>query len=351
MTDEWSLRNEILRTTHRWPIIFTFCLGGILLGWAMSFFWPSPQRAAKEIYVGLDVNHALNDRNASEHAGVQFNNPDDYKNWQMTNLNVFVKMDLIVAETLSRLKQQDQFWMNVERKDFTKTLNVNWRNAGVWRLVVEGDDLSHNSQAIATWHDVVLEYVQHAVEEAQKSLALDAQLSALATTQAQMVTQLAELTHSRETMESWLTAISLRPEDQLISQSEFAQIQQAFSDTIPAHTRASIIDTLPAQGAPNRKFIEWLEVTITALDQEILTTQSQIQALEKQNQEVFAHFSETSRRSFGLSANLHIREISSDPPQNYTVRPTGLLILLGGLLGLFIWTALWLSGIALRSDK
>jgi len=351
MTDEWSLRNEILRTTHRWPIIFLFCIGGILLGWAISFFWPSPQRAAKEIYVGLNVNHALNDRNASEHAGVQFNNPDDYKNWQMTNLNVFVKMDLIVAETLSRLQKQDEFWMNEQREDFAQSLNVNWRNAGIWRLVAEGYDPFHNSQAITAWHDIALENVQGAIEEAQKSLALDAQLSALATAQAQMVTHLAELTHNRETMESWLTAISLRPKDQLISQSEFTQIQQAFSDTIPKQTRVSILDTLPAPEAPNHKFIEWLEETITTLDQEILTTQSQLQALEKQNQETFIQFSDASRRSYGLSANLHVREITSDPPENYIVRPTGLLILAGGLLGLLLWTLLWLARISLRSDK
>jgi hypothetical protein len=351
MTDEWSLRNEVLRTTHRWPIVFLFCLGGILMGWTISIFWPSPQRAAKEIYVGLDVNHALNDRNASEHAGVQFNNPDDYKNWQMTNLNVFIKMDWIVSETLSRLQKQDKYWSKVDREELSQTLNVNWRNAGVWRLVTEGDNQLQNTQAITAWHDIVLKNVQEAIEEAQKSLALDAQLSAIATTQAQTVSRLAELTQIRETMEAWLSAISQRPVEQTVSESERTQLQVAFASTHLMQTWKPIIDAFPAQGTQNHLYIDWLEQVIAALDQEILTLQTQIQTLEKYNQEVFAQYSDASRKSYGLSANLQVREITNDPPELYTVRPTGLLMLAGGLLGLLLWTTLWIARITMRPDQ
>jgi hypothetical protein len=93
-TIEWSFRDEILLITHRWPIILLFCLVGSLVGWIISFCSPSPHRATKELYVGLNVYRATEDRNAAEHAGIQFSNPNDYKNWQMANLNSLIFMDV-----------------------------------------------------------------------------------------------------------------------------------------------------------------------------------------------------------------------------------------------------------------
>jgi len=60
---EWSLRNEIRAASHRWPIPVVFCLVGSLLGLALSYVWPSPQRATKELYVGLEVSQSANNLN------------------------------------------------------------------------------------------------------------------------------------------------------------------------------------------------------------------------------------------------------------------------------------------------
>src|SRR5512137_1897129 len=93
MINEWSLRDEILTISHRWPLIVLFCLAGSLIGFALSYVWPSPHRATKELYVGLNIDQALEDQNAADHAKIKFYNADDYKNWQMSSLNTLIFAD------------------------------------------------------------------------------------------------------------------------------------------------------------------------------------------------------------------------------------------------------------------
>ena len=96
MTYQLSVREEVLQTSHHWTVIFSFCLAGIVIGWGVSIFWPANYRASKEIYVGINPYRALEDRNAAEHAEIEFINPDDYKNWQMSNLNNIIQMDWVI---------------------------------------------------------------------------------------------------------------------------------------------------------------------------------------------------------------------------------------------------------------
>ena len=50
--------------------IVLFCLAGALVGWLVSLVMPSPHRATKELFVGLNISRSADDRNAVEHAGL-----------------------------------------------------------------------------------------------------------------------------------------------------------------------------------------------------------------------------------------------------------------------------------------
>lgn len=199
MNNEWSFRDEILSVTHRWHQVILFCLVGALLGGLVSLAWPSPHRATKELYVGLNIFKA--DLDSAATAGLQFTNVDDFKNWQMASLNSLIYMDSITQETLERLRLQDAYWAGVTREQLTGMLHAYWRNAGKWRLVAESDDPQRAVQAVMAWHDVVVERVHTAVGYSHDLLALDKQLQAVATCQAQALTRLAELNQAATTQE------------------------------------------------------------------------------------------------------------------------------------------------------
>jgi hypothetical protein len=348
---ELSLRDEILQISHRWPIIFSFCLIGVLIGWGVSLFWPTTHRVSKEIYVGINPYQALTDRSASEHAGLQFNNPDDYKNWQMANLNVLIQTDWMIDETLSNLQNQDDYWKGVSREDLARMLKVNWRNAGKWRLVAESDDPSLAAQALTVWHDTVIKNIQNAVGEAQNTLVLDTQLRSLSSDQTRAISRIAEMIQLRETVDTHLKTASAWPEDYQPSQDEHWKLWYtvAQADLDPAWE--PLLDAFPIDGSPASSYIAWLNQTAIVLDQDIRTLEAQSKALQVQIDETSAQYKDASNKSFGLSGNLQVEKIRRRPPEQYAVRPTGLLILVGGILGLLLWIILWLGRVTLKASQ
>ena len=351
MKYELSLRDEILHISHRWPIIFSFCLIGVLIGWGVSLFWPTTHRASKEIYVGINPYQALTDRSASEHASVQFNNPDDYKNWQMANLNVLIQTDWMIDETLSNLQIQDDYWKGASREDLARMLKVNWRNAGKWRLVAESDDPSRAAQALTVWHDTVIKNVQNAVGEAQNTLALDTQLQSFSSDQTRAISRLAELIQLRETVATHLRTASAWPEDYQPSQDEHWELWYPVAQADLEKAWEPLLDVFPIDGSPASSYIDWLIQTAIVLDQDIWTLEAQSKALQVQINETSARYKDASNKSFGLSGNLQVEKIRRRPPEQYAVRPTSLLILVGGILGLLLWIILWLGRAALKANQ
>ena len=350
MKNEWSIRDEILNTTHQWPLIFSFCLVGILIGWGISIFWPTSYRVSKEIYVGINPYQALTDRSASEHASVQFNNPDDYKNWQMANLNVLIQTDWMIDETLSNLQNQDDYWNKVGREDLARMLKVNWRNAGKWRLVAESDDPARAAQALAVWHDTVIKNVQNAVGEAQNTLVLDTQLQSFSSEQTRAISRLAELIQLRETVATHLKTASTRHADYQPSQDEHWELWYTVAQADLDQAWEPLLDAFPIDGSPASSYIDWLNQVNIVLDQDIRTLEAQSKALQVQIDETGARYKDASNKSFGLSGNLQVEKIRRRPPEQYAIRPTGLLILVGGILGLLLWIILWLVRITLKAN-
>ncbi len=104
MSEGLTLREYIVYATQRWPILVFFCLVGSLLGWGISLLYPSSVRATTELYVGLNLENNQSNNNSVSFAGPRFTNADDYKNWQMANLNALVHMDEILDGDIVAVK-------------------------------------------------------------------------------------------------------------------------------------------------------------------------------------------------------------------------------------------------------
>ncbi len=348
---EWSLREEILHTTHRWPVIVAFCLMGSLLGLATSYCLPTPHRATKELYVGLNVSQATEDQNASEHAGLEFSDLNDYKNWQMANLNSFIFMDPVIRETLSQLKNLDPYWLGFDQNKLSGMLHSYWRNAGKWRLVAENANPRYAFQAVLTWEDVVVDQVHNAVYESQKIMILESQMKSLTLTQAESISRSAEIAQIRESLISW-RADAIRQDLELpAKETDREFILQLFKQAIPDDSEQGLLDSFPSSKAPLKDYINWLDINFPLLDEQLLISQKQIATLEGKINEIASIYAESSRKSFGLSANLQVDKITNAQPVRTIVRPTGLLVLVGGILGLIAWTILWLTQISLQTRK
>ena len=132
--NEWNPRKEIISAAHRWYWIAASFILGALLGWLVSFIWPAPYRATMDLYVGLNANRATRNLYITEVAQESFENLDDYKHWQMSQLNALVISDEYLVETLNRLQDDDSYWQGFDVLELRQVLSVAWRNTGEWHF-------------------------------------------------------------------------------------------------------------------------------------------------------------------------------------------------------------------------
>ena len=351
-TNEWSFRDEALVATHRWYLIVLFCLVGALAGWLVSLVLPSPHRATKELFVGLNISRSADDRFAVEHAGLPILSANDYKNWQMASLNSVIYMDSVLDETLSRLRLVDPYWQDVSRQDLAEMLHVYWRNAGKWRLVAEHENPLYAAQAVIAWQDVIVEQVHTAVAQAQSALLISDEWKAIADRTAQAESQLAGLEQIRRELLDWRAEFSSRPAGQPLAESDRLLLRQLlFDQTGIPDAWQTLMSTYPPAGSLNDAFISWVDQAMPLLENQIRVSQARIDTLDRWQTDLAASYSDATDDSLGLSAELLVQKISDRKLEQMAVRSTGIAILVGAAVGLIIWALVWLVTPALRKNS
>lgn len=348
MLSEWSFRDELLKATHHWPMLALFCLLGSLFGWAVSMVWPTPHRATRELYVGLNVYNSTERTKITEYAGVEIVNANDFKNWQMASLNSLILKDDVIDETLRRLKQADPYWNSFNRNELADSLDVYWRNAGKWRLVAENQDPNRAAQAVIAWEDVVVDRVHAAVLAAQQAMVLELQMVALAEQRASIITQIESHQRLVEEFNKTKKLIESRPKDQVVTSKEHWQIWQLSHAAGAYIQNPGLFEQFPREPTAAVFYDQWIVQIIPFIQENRSSLQQQKQSLDASMQEIAAQFSEASQKSLGLSATLDVDKISETRIQSTVVRPIGPLMLVGSMLGSIVWIIYWLSTISSR---
>jgi len=285
---EWSFREELFAAMHRWQIIVLFCLAGSLLGWLLSWVWPSPYQASKELFVGLNPSASTRTGLSIQPPNLPVASANDYKNWQMASLNTVIFTDAVISDTLTRLRFLDPYWNTVDQEGLAAMLRVYWRNAGKWRLAAEHPDPQRAADAVVVWETVVVERVHQAVEQSQAAQQLDLQLQAANTALAQTQANLTSLTLQRQ---------------QVANQGENA---------------ANLDDQIKASSAKEA------------------AQKKSIQRLSDQYQQAVS-------AGLGLAPELVVQKLSDRKLRQTAVRPTGQAMLIGAALGWIAWLLLWLA--------
>jgi hypothetical protein len=351
MNNEWSPRVEIFKQSHQWPLILLFCLIGSLAGAAASFFWPSPYRATVELFVTINMYRASEDRNAVAIAETQFNFPDDYKNWQMANLNTLVYLDDVMKETLTRLRKQDSYWVGVSREQLAEMLHVYWRNAGKWRLVAEDLDPFRAAHAVDVWTEVTLEKLQLALYHSQNTMVLDEEIQANETNRIEEEQRFNQLAQTYQALQAWSGNAAADGEDLPVAETARLQLQTQFLQAGLGDASEPLQQAFPAPGATNRDCLEWVDQALPVLDAALLTSRSQLDFIDSQSNELSARYAYSSQRSRGFSTNIIVERVTEDSPQITYLRPTPQTALIGGAIGLLSWVLYWLARITLRAKK
>jgi hypothetical protein len=327
---EWDLRSEILEVSHRWPQVFIAFLLGCLLGWGAAFLFPSPHRAETELYVAYNGDAI-------------FRNADDYKNWQLGELEAYIVSNDVLGETLHRLQQLDPYWKDVSNAGLRPHLNTYWRNAGRWRLVAEWRGKERAEQLSQVWTQVILENTRQAAVHAAQVLTLGNQLDAASRSSLDLKLSTVQLTQVRAALQTWRDAYgsaSSAPIDTL-SRWRLQFLVGSVAGLLPAELDLST--QLPPPEASVTDYLPVVDQAITSLDGQLAILQTQAKDLNDQQAALTSQWKEESAASHNLTSNLQVESLSGKESAALPVRPISQMAVVGGVLGVLVWGLIWLG--------
>ena len=332
----WLLAEEVYRSFHRWPTLVAFTLIGCLVGWGVSLFYPPSYRATASLYIGLNPYRAFNDTTFLALSNPDYTNIDDYNNWQMSQLNAAIYLDEIIQTTLDRLQKRDDAWSSIDSAQLRKMLKAEWRTAGEWNLIAEDRRPDLATQAAQTWGEVILERINNGVKASRNAFMIDQELQANATQRVNFERLRSDYLISKEAIEAWLSTVKNLPPGEPLQPEERGQVlflAGRLAEFSPAWM--ALIQAPPLETAIPAAYVKWLSQISDYIEKDILTLDGQIESLDRQRSKLREQYDQETSYSLGLSPTLEIVKLNLIPPK--AIRPTGLLIIIGGILGLSIW--------------
>jgi len=337
----WTLRDEIYNSLHRWPSMVIFFALGCIVGWALSFLLPSSYRATTQIYVGLNPYRAYSDSKWLALAKPKYSNIDDYKNWQMSELESAIYLDEILQETLEKLREDDPYWLQVDIQEIKNILGAEWRSAGTWSLVAETSSPERAEQAVRTWSEIAVKRVQDAVQSAQQAAMIDEELQSLIEEFLQVRTRKETLKTSRDALKGWADTAQRPTKNVPLDPIERWKVESIAASTAQFTPGwMALLDEQPDENAPSEAYIEWIDQISVTIDNELSLIELRSKRLNAERSQLESQYSQVYKSSLGLSSNVVIEGLQNIPSKR--LKPTGNLVLIGGIIGLSSWILLQL---------
>ncbi|MFN2237709.1 MAG: hypothetical protein ACK2U1_26045 [Anaerolineales bacterium] len=347
----WKIRREILLAAHRWYWVVTSFLVGALLGWIIGLILPTPYRAVKDVYVGLNAYRATRDLYIAEVADSQFRNLDDYKNWQMSQLNSLALSDEYLTETLFRLHDIDKFWQEIDLPELRSMLAIAWRNTGDWHFSARAENPIWATQAVSIWSEVVIEKVSLAVDAARQLVVIDSQLQAVSKELTDLENRHVLLQETQTALYEWRTFLNSNLSEQTLPPAvHWALISQVANAASWNVGWVSLMEDAPPNGSLLEDYLGWLDRVDGMIDAELSTIPAQIHVLASKKESLNTEYTKAADDSKALSANLAVQILNTEQPQLTRLRETGTMIVIGGLLGLLFWGFGWLVQVTRRTQ-
>lgn len=345
----WSLRHELLNALQHWPYLVGSFLAGSLIGLIFILLRPSPYQAEQTIYVGINPYRAPLDTNVSAYANFEFTNVDDYKNWQLSQLNQLIFLDDFIQDTLTNLQSSGDAWANLSPAELRGMLEVNWRNAGRWSLTAEAASSELAIQLVQAWSQVIFEKTSAAVSSAQKTMLLELSLrendAGLTSTQARQVA----FNTLAEALSAWQLQSRQLPPTQVVSEAHYQRLDNMVSRAAGSEASwDSLIESFPGPQAPASGLVRFCEQVIGRIEQEQEILANQKLLLEESRSALAEEYATASLQSRGLSPSLVIEGLETQPPQVSPLRQTSTAILAGGFSGLLLWVLLISARLSIR---
>jgi hypothetical protein len=337
--NQWNVREEILRAAHRWPLILCCFLIGGLVGFGVSNILPHYYRTEVNLHVSYNADSI-------------FRNPDDYKNWNMEQLNVIVVSENVLQKTLARLAEDDPYWKDISTEELANRLQVHWRSVGIWRLVAEDAQPARAKALVLAWKETALEEISAALNNALLAQKFNDQFYASARAKVDASLRTTALTQASAALKEWRDSIVQNDPDQPLDNTSRWRILSLVTQAAGSDLTGDILlAQMPPEGSPLSAYQDWVDQTLIAIDAELPIVQQQLADLTAQSESYYAQWGEKNHIAYGLSMTLTVEDADKAQPVAKPVRLDSTAALVGGCLGLLIWCFIFLALPALKARR
>ncbi len=339
MDSDKSLRDEIYQVTHNWPYPVIAFLIGSLIGWGLSYIFPPTHQAEIEFILTYDDVQTCR-------------NPDDCKNWYLSQMDAFAKSEAVLKPTLVKLQSSDDYWKNLSLEEFAEMVDVFWRNAGIWRFVAESNNPERSKAAVEVWSEVFLEELETAQEHALNLIDLNAKIKALNQTQVRLSEQLMILNISQNELHEFRKLTEPMnendPVETLFRWELYSLAAQASKNNF---AWGDLIDSIPDEGAPLSAYLPWIDRLEISIDQERQEIDFQLNQLYQEATSTLDQIATETESSHSLSQTMKVDRMLDVQPQLKVNRSSATTAVLGGIIGLLVWGWVWIAIPIWRSRK
>ncbi len=331
LSPEFSWREEFFALAHRWYLFLALFLIGSAVGWLAANLLPAPYRAEADLGVFYQSDAI-------------FRNVDDYKNWEMGQLQALILSDYLLTLVQERLSQQDSFWQSQTPADLRQRLHVYWRNAGVWHLVAEDPNPQRAAQLVTVWKAVVLEEMERIAQLTHQLKQVHAELQAIAQAKVATEQRLIELQAMVAVLQGWQPWSEANlAEQRLPPLQRWRLLEIALRlDQSPA-AENPLLASLPAEDAPAIAYQPWVEAALASVETERELLQAGMPSLEARLSELTTQYNDLAAASWYLSLYLGVDELNAEIKAPRPLRTEPLAALVGGvstlLVGLLVGSA------------
>ncbi|MCJ7715180.1 MAG: hypothetical protein MUO54_01500 [Anaerolineales bacterium] len=338
---EWKLQKKLVQFIKSWPILIAVFLGSGLISWGAVHLFPPLQQATADLYIGIDITRVYDVSSVATYTIAEPFNVDDYKNWQLSQVNSIAISERIANLTLEKLQILDPYWEDLSVTEFQEMQDLYWYDVGTWRLQYQSPETDHALQAVQTWREIIQQDLSRLIRESEDVLEFEGSMRALNTTISQLETRMVEL----EILVEQITAIqeelknagSLQVMDDSTREEIWLSIAGA---TVEGVLWEQILDEFPERDQPNQEFILWMDQVLAAAESDRERYLAIMQEHISEHEMLTEDYIREIREAEGLSASLFIGE---ELPQPKIVKtyPDTQIAFLGSFVGLLIYVIVW----------
>ena len=347
--DEWRFQKKIIKFIKTWPVmVFVFIGSGILAG-LLVYLFPPVQKATAEFYIGIDMTRVYDVSSLASYAKTEPFNIDDYKNWQLSQVDSIASSDWIADQVLVELRNQDVYWEDISNTDFINMQDIDWYDVGVWKIRIQDRDGKHALNGVEVWRDVLLKELSFLVEESEDVLEIEGRLRAGNQAITSFEIRLIELEQLNKDVNSALEEMNtMDPEAKMTGSSK-----EQMWDLITGYASDDLLwdktlSDFPAPGQSISTMTEWLN---EVLDRGLSEKENTLEikgSLERDQELILEDYRREIEEAQGLSASLYIKEQVSDPYLE-SYYPASVVGIIGSFVGLLVYIILWVMLSDLRA--